>query len=140
MSCYENYIQELRATGHRLTPQRLLILEALFHHGDYMTVDEVYGYVQSHNTRVNLSTIYRSLNFLTSQGLVTELHRGAGDTLYAGVKEKPHAHAVCQRCGVVLHVDANVLQAAMAQVAALTGFQVMVGNVELPGLCQVCAS
>lgn len=140
MSCYENYIQDLRSLGHRLTPQRVLILEALFHHGEHMTVDEVYHYVQSYNTRVNLSTIYRSLNFLTSQGLVTELHRGTGDTLYAAVKEKPHAHAVCQRCGVVQHVDANVLQAALAQIATLTGFQVMVGNIELPGLCQACAS
>lgn len=140
MSCYESYIQELRATGHRLTPQRVLILEALFHHGEHMTVDDVYHYVQSHNTRVNLSTIYRSLNFLTAQGLVTELHRSTGDTIYAAVKEKPHAHAVCQRCGDVLHVDATLLQNAIAQVAALTGFQVMVGNVELPGLCQACAS
>jgi Fur family ferric uptake transcriptional regulator len=140
MSCYETYIQELRSTGHRLTPQRVLILEALFHHGEHMTVDEVYHYVQSHNTRVNLSTIYRSLNFLTAQGLVTELHPGTGNTLYAAVKEKPHAHAVCQRCGMVLHVDATLLQTAMAQVAASTGFQVMIGSVELPGLCQACAS
>ncbi len=140
MSCYETYIKTLRAGGRRLTPQRMLVLEALFHRGSYMTVEDVYRYVQSHHEGVNLSTIYRSLNFLTAEGLVTELHPAHGDTVYAAVKETPHAHAVCQRCGVVLSVDAAVLQSVIEQVEALNGFRVMVGNIELPGLCQVCTA
>ena len=140
MSCYEGYINELRSLGFRLTPQRVLILEALFHDGDHLTVEDVYSYVRERNAKVNLSTVYRSLNFLASQGLVTELHRGTDPTLYAAVKEKPHAHAICQRCGMVLPVDASMLEPLLAQITSSNGFQVMLGRVELPGLCQSCAS
>lgn len=140
MSCYEGYINELRSLGFRLTPQRVLILEALFHDGEHLTVEDVYSYVHERNAKVNLSTVYRSLNFLASQGLITELHRGTDPTLYAAVKETPHAHAVCQRCGVVLPVDATMLEPVLAQITSLNGFQVMLGRVELPGLCQSCAS
>jgi Fe2+ or Zn2+ uptake regulation protein len=139
VACYNSYVQELRGLGFRLTPQRLLVLEALFHHGDYMTVDAIYQYVRARHERINRSTIYRSLSFLTLQGLTTELDRGAGETVYAAVKEAPHAHAVCQRCGTVLHVSATLLQGAMAQLRDANGFEVMVGNVTLPGLCQACA-
>ena len=139
VACYNSYIRELRELGYRLTPQRLLVLDALFHYGDFMTVEAIRDYVHAHDARVNLSTIYRSLSFLTSQGLVKELHHSAGETLYAAVKEAPHAHAVCRRCGTVLHVDAALLQNALAQLAEQTGFEVSLGSVELPGLCRECA-
>jgi Fur family ferric uptake transcriptional regulator len=139
LACYESYVRELRELGYRLTPQRVLVLDALFHHGDHMTVDEIYEYVHVRNERVNRSTVYRSLHFLTAQGLVTVLERGSGETLYAAVKEAPHMHAVCQRCGAVLHVEAALLQSITATIRELNGFEVMVGNVQLPGLCHACA-
>jgi Fe2+ or Zn2+ uptake regulation protein len=137
VACYDSYVKELREMGYRLTPQRLSVFEALFHHGDHMTVDEIYQYVRAGQARTNLSTIYRALGFLTSQGLATALERG-GETVYAAVRETPHAHAVCQRCGTVLHVDADLLQGALAQIRKASGFEVMVGSVNLPGLCNQC--
>lgn len=138
MSCYEIYVDELRAMGYRLTPQRLMVLELLFHHSDYLTIDTIYYRVKTHFPRVNLSTIYRSVNFLASKGLVTELHRGGEETLYAAVKEKPHAHAICQHCGSVLPIDATLLEPVLTQVSRKLKFAVMLGNIELPGLCRNC--
>lgn len=138
MSCYEVYIDDLRAMGYRLTPQRLMVLELLFHHNDYMTVESMYEQVKTQYAKVNISTIYRSVNFLAAKGLVTELRRGGEETLYAAVREKPHAHAICQHCGAVLPIDATVLQPAMAAVARTLKFAVMVGSIELPGLCRNC--
>ena len=138
MSCYEVYIEDLRTMGYRLTPQRLMVLELLFHHSDYMTVDSIYQRVKAQYPKVNLSTIYRSVNFLAAKGLVTELHRGGDETLYAAVREKPHAHAICQHCGTVLHIEAAILQPAMAQVSRTLKFAVMLGSIELPGLCRDC--
>jgi Fur family ferric uptake transcriptional regulator len=140
MSCYTGYIAALRAKGYRLTPQRTLVLEALFHHGEHMSVNEVYDYVHAHSAPVNRSTVYRALHFLTTQGLVTALHYHHNDTRYAAVKEQPHAHAICQACGVVTPVDLTLLEPAMRHITRQLGFQVMAGRLELPGLCQACAS
>lgn len=140
MSCYAEYVVALRAKGYRLTPQRTLILEALFHQGNHMSVNEVYNDVHASDPRINRSTVYRALNFLTTQGLVTALHYNNSDTRYAAVKEQPHAHAICQQCGIVLSVDLSLLEQAMQHVTTHIGFEVMVGRLELPGLCKACAS
>ena len=73
--------RRLRSQGYRITPQRQLVLEAVYalRHG---TPDEILAEVQRHASGVNLSTIYRALEVLEEVGLVTHAHIGHGAPTY----------------------------------------------------------
>ena len=57
--------ERLRRSGHRLTPQRARVLEAVEQLG-HATPDEVFAHVQGDG--INLSTVYRTLELLNELG------------------------------------------------------------------------
>ncbi len=69
----ESWQERLRASGHRLTPQRELVLAAVETLG-HATPDEVYAEVRTHSESINLSTIYRTLELLNELGLIRHAH------------------------------------------------------------------
>jgi Fur family ferric uptake transcriptional regulator len=140
MSCYNPDVEELRRAGFRMTPQRQMILEALYHHPGYATVNEIWDRVREQSPHVDLSTIYRSLHFLTKQGLVSELLLSSGSAQYAPAREHPHAHAVCARCGHVMPVEPDWLQSISEIMVAQHGFHMNITSLEIPGICAECAA
>ncbi len=73
MTCHEHAIDQLREAGIRLTPQRALVLDVVYHSDGHLTADQVYEQVRAQSPYVDLSTVYRNLVFLRQQGLIGEL-------------------------------------------------------------------
>jgi len=59
--------RRLRALRVRVTPQRLLVLEALAAHGGHMTAEEVMRWAAPRSSGLNLATVYRTLETLLEQ-------------------------------------------------------------------------
>src|SRR3954453_22662195 len=89
--------ERLRESGHRLTPQRELVLAAVETLG-HATPDEVYAEVRQHSQSVNLSTIYRTLELLNDLGLIRHPHLTARAPTYPSATGYEHAHFVCREC------------------------------------------
>jgi len=138
VSCYQHDAEVLRASGHRLTPQRLMVLEALYHHPGHATAEEIWARVRERHPYVDLSTVYRALQFLKGQGLVGELRTAGEPAQYEAVQRRPHAHAVCRACGKVLEVPITWLAELVSELAREHGFQADVGHLDIPGLCAHC--
>src|SRR5260370_22233762 len=68
----EEFIERFRRLGLRVTAQRVLVLEALAAAGGHMTADEIMRWVAERYPAINLATIYRTLDLLTSVGLVAQ--------------------------------------------------------------------
>ncbi len=129
----------LRASGHRLTPQRQLVLEAVVELG-HATPDEVLSRVQRTAAAVNASTVYRTLDLLEELQLVTHAHLGHGAPTFHPITDDPHAHLVCSRCHRVEEVETAMLAQVCDELARERGFRVDVGHVALTGLCQECSA
>lgn len=140
MSCYQRDAEALRASGHRLTPQRLMVLEALYHHPGHATADEIWARVRKQHPYVDLSTVYRALQFLKEQGLVGELRPAGEPAQYEAVQRRPHAHAVCHGCGDVIEIPIAWLAGLVSELARGCGFQADVEHLDIPGLCARCAN
>lgn len=136
-SVTDDWDRRLRAQGYRITPQRQLVLEAVesLRHG---TPDEILAEVQRTATGVNLSTIYRTLEVLENVGLVSHAHIGHGAPTYHAVDEHAHIHLVCDACGQVKSVDAEVAEPFVRQLRELEGFETDVTHVSVHGLCASC--
>lgn len=133
----EDWDRRLREHGFRITPQRQLVLEAVerLRHG---TPDEILVEVQRTATGVNLSTVYRTLEVLEDVGLVTHAHIGHGAPTYHAADEDVHIHLVCDRCGAVLSVEANVAESLVARLRTAHGFATDVAHMSIHGECRNC--
>src|ERR1051326_1217739 len=82
---WQDMLRQLDARGYRLTPQRQLILEALFACANqppgtpaaspeptrHVTAEEIHAYIKERFPQINLSTVHRTLELLEELGLVT---------------------------------------------------------------------
>jgi Fe2+ or Zn2+ uptake regulation protein len=68
MTCHEHAIDQLRDAGIRLTPQRALVLDVVYHSDGHLTADEVYVQVRARSPYVDLSTVYRNWSFCANRG------------------------------------------------------------------------
>jgi Fur family ferric uptake transcriptional regulator len=129
----------LRARGLRLTPQRQLVLEAVYTLG-HATPDQVHAAVSRTAAGVNITTVYRTLELLEDLGLVTHTHLSHGSPTYHAVGEEQHVHLVCRGCGGVDEVSPSVLDGLVEGLRRDRGFSVDVGHVALFGICRQCAT
>jgi Fe2+ or Zn2+ uptake regulation protein len=141
MSCNEQAIDQLRRAGFRLTPQRAMVLDAIYHSDGHLTADQVYERVREDSPYVDLSTVYRTLQFLKENGVIGELRLAGDPVRFEAVRTgQEHHHAVCSQCGRMLQlkpVDLDVLEQTLL---AGYGFHANLVHVTITGLCADCAA
>jgi Fe2+ or Zn2+ uptake regulation protein len=129
----------LRARGHRVTPQRLLIHRTLRELDRHVSADEVSALVSERLPNVSLPTVYATLELFERFGIVNRVAAGPGPVLY-DPRTDEHHHVVCRRCGSVEDVEAAVDTASLRRAARRAGFAADRAEVVLGGLCARCAS
>jgi len=138
MSHCHTLIAELRKQGHRLTPQREMIVEAIAHAGRHVTAEEIFEQVQARTHAVNVATVYRTLDLLVDLGLVSRADLGGGQVTYASLHHGPHCHLVCRSCGHVIEADHELAVALEEQCQERYGFTADLHHFAVFGLCAGC--
>ncbi len=132
--------EKLDKLGYRLTPQRILVLQAVNESSGHISVDEIFACVRSHFPRISLSTIYRTLDLLEEVGLVTKSDLGAGRVQYHRADDANHHHLVCQQCGRIIDLDESELAPVWEMLRERYGFKVYQRHMAIFGLCAQCES
>ena len=130
--------ERLRESGHRLTPQRELVLAAVQTLG-HATPDEVYAEVRTHSAAINLSTVYRTLELLDELGLIHHAHLSDRAPTYHSTSGHEHSHLVCRGCRKVISVERSDMEAALGPLAEREGFEPDYGHLAVFGTCRDCA-
>lgn len=134
------FIEALRQRGYRITPQREMIVEAVAHSGRHMTAEEVFAEVQARSRAVNVATVYRTLDLLVEEGLVSRADLGSGRVVYATAQHGPHIHLVCRHCGQVVDADAALFGPLFDLIHDQYGFACGPQHFAIYGLCADCQS
>ncbi|MEK9663225.1 MAG: Fur family transcriptional regulator [Candidatus Nanopelagicales bacterium] len=129
--------ERLRSQGYRVTQQRADVLQAVIDLG-HGTPEEILARVQVDSPRVNLSTIYRTLEVLEQVGLVTHAHLGHGSPTYHSVDDDLHIHLVCRSCGAIESAPAIIAEPFCAALEHDHGFSTDLGHMAIHGLCHAC--
>src|SRR4030042_2752333 len=98
MSCN----QTLQEKGYRLTPQRLMVLDALHNVDSHISAEESYAQVKAKYAYANISTVYRTLDLLKELKLVNEIDLDDGRVRYRLSEKGHHHHLVCSNCGKII--------------------------------------
>ncbi|MDH7487039.1 MAG: Fur family transcriptional regulator [Anaerolineae bacterium] len=128
----------LRRAGKRVTPQRLLVLEAIREGGGHLDADEIYRRARQKAPKLSLSTVYRAIGVLKETGMVEELHLGEEHHHYELREEKGHHHLICQACGRVIEFDCPFSQELLRALGDEYGFEVTDVRLSLLGYCADC--
>ncbi len=123
-----------------MTVQRKMILELLENLDSHPTAEELYAIASRRDPSLNLSTVYRTLNWLEAEGLVSarrfDEDRGAGRFDPATPVE--HHHFVCHNCKKVIEFDDTAIDSLKTRFSTRYGVIVDSASVVLYGLCQEC--
>ena len=132
-----DWMSRMRDQGFRATPQRQLILEAIYESGGHTTPEEIYERVHAKASAVNLATIYRTVDFLRELRLITEMYI-SGKTYYEIAGEAPHHHLICRGCGYIEQIDHAAIVGLFDRIEHEQQFKVETNHLALVGLCKQC--
>jgi len=128
----------LRDEGHRVTPQRIAIIDYLIHTEDHPSAENVHAIIKKRYPMVSLSTVYKTLDLLRQKKLVNEIEVKGEARFDAHVDN--HINLVCLNCGKIEDVDENLLKNIQTKAAKKSEYMIIKANFELHGYCNKCKS
>jgi Fur family ferric uptake transcriptional regulator len=131
---FKNY---LKSNQLKLTSQRKIILDVFISHDTQVTAEELFKEVSELDSRISLSTVYRTVKHLLQSGLARCAHYGDGSTRY----EPTDGHSnylICERCGKKILIDNPYVECLLAETARQEGFQPFQTQLVIHGLCHQC--
>ena len=134
----KNNCRALNATGMRVTNQRALILEIIRQGQGHLDADEVYRRARQRQSRLSLSTVYRTLQTLKKKGLIAELHFDDAHHHYEIKPPTEHHHLVCLSCGRVIEFNYPLVRLVKRNVTEAKDFEVIDTELRMTGYCAEC--
>lgn len=133
-----DFPQLLKSLQLKVTPQRLAILESMSTVRTYLSPEEVQGQVQLRtNSKVGLPTIYRNLEELSSQGVISRiLHPNRQLYYYFCANRDHHHHFVCLSCRTVQDIH----DCGCAELASQIDGRVDIHIMQALGTCRRCCN
>lgn len=128
---------QIRDHGFRVTPQRLLLLDAICEGNGHTTFEEIYERVKAKAPGINQATVYRALDFLCELRLVVSAEI-EGRTVYEIAGEAPHHHLICRGCGAVQGLGDFHLDKLRDHLIQDHCFRADLDHMVITGLCAKC--
>ena len=125
------------AQKYRMTRQRAIILDFLGKLKGHPTADEIYNKVKKRLPKISLGTVYRNLEFLCTQGLVTTVDTGGSQRRYECVGEM-HYHVRCIDCGFVEDLEFALELLIEDLISKNCDFEITGHRLEFIGYCPKC--
>lgn len=138
MGCEQEIAQILKESGHRLTPQRMMILATVRHAKGHIAAAEILNQVKESYPYIDVSTVYRNLGVLKEMGMVTETDMGGGEFRYEWVNQDGHHHLVCRKCGKVTLLDNECINSLGGQILDEYAFEAEIKHFAIFGICSGC--
>ncbi|MFC2158436.1 Fur family transcriptional regulator [Acidobacteriota bacterium] len=139
--------QRYRGQYSRWTGPRGLVLEFLSRNPGHPSAKEIYSEVQKLDSRIGLTTIYRTLDLLNRMGLINKLVLDDGQARYEYKPEDQHDHhhhLICTGCGQI--IDYSEFEEEELELVRKTEkwlmkkykYKVYDHNVDFLGICEKC--
>ena len=137
---FETIVQKLRDSNHKITPQRLAIVNILAKSEGHPSVENIHDQIKTDFPTMSLATVYRNILLIKSLGEVLELGFPDGSNRYDGNKPYPHPHLICIKCKKILDPDLDSLDEMKKEVEIETNFKILNHRLDFFGICSDCAS
>ncbi|NQV15765.1 transcriptional repressor [bacterium] len=132
--------QVLREHEMKATSQRIALLKLLNNTSEHYDAEEIYIELRKLQKTVSRATVYRSLETLVEQQLVSKLDFGEGRMRYENRQERDehHDHLICERCGKVIEFFNLEMEAQQLAVCEKHDFLPSTHTMHIFGTCIEC--
>ena len=115
-----------------------IIISTLSNEHAHLTSLKIFEEIRSSLPAVNPSTVYRALDRLVNNGIVSVSDMGTGSAVYELLADGMHHHLVCQKCGIVTTLDHVEVKDFFDGIQGNHHFQVLTNHLILFGICESC--
>jgi Fur family ferric uptake transcriptional regulator len=134
MSDIDLIIERLELRGHRITPSRRRVLDAVLAQPAHFTVDDVLRSTRN----VGRATVFRTMKLLLDLNLVCRILLDDGTLHYRVSTRGHHHHLVCTDCGRVEDFTKCDVEPLVRELAKATDYEIQAHWLEVYGRCQTC--
>ncbi len=116
--------------------QKKLILDIINNSYEHYTAREIYDYCKRLSPNISLGTVYRNLNILEENFLITRIKMPNSIDRYDKV-EKKHAHFICIKCNKITDLeefDENYCN----KFKKVNNYKVLNYEINFKGICNNC--
>ena len=117
--------------GMRMTDQRRVIAQVIQLAEDHPDVEELYRRASAQDSRISLSTVYRTLNLFEEAGLVTKHDFKDGRARFEPIPDEHHDHLIDIRSGHVIEFRNEEIEAIQDLIAKRLGYKLVDHRLEL---------
>lgn len=125
----------LKNKGYKLTGPRRLLLKVLKDNpGKSFSTQEIFDLVKEEG--IDFSTIYRNLEMMANEGILSTVHRDNGTSSYELCHNHHHHHLICTECGATRCID--ICPMDLIDKSVWEGFAPIKHRFEIMGVCPDC--
>lgn len=132
-------IQKILEAGLKKTDNRINIIEILEKTNQLLSAQDIYDQLNLGDRRVNLSTIYRTLDVLAENKIINRVSMSnEKQALYEYNHQTHHHFIVCKECNKIVSLYDCPLHAYEKELQENTGFLITGHRIEFYGYCKDC--
>jgi Fur family ferric uptake transcriptional regulator len=121
----------------KLTRSQQKIFDFLNRSPQPLSAQEIYSGLRTTEDSVGLATVYRSLDTLKLEGLLSCRTLDNGEAVYSCLDQDQH-HLNCVNCGQAIEIKACPVHQLERELEQSHGFKIYYHTLEFFGLCQTC--
>jgi len=117
--------------GLRMTGQRRIVARVLSTSHDHPDIEELHRRVRKIDSRISLSTVYRTVGLFCGIGIIGKHNFGFGRARLEPAPDKPHDHLVDIHSGKVIEFRSDEIAHLLAEIANRLGYRIVGQRLEL---------
>jgi Fe2+ or Zn2+ uptake regulation protein len=135
-------LQAFRESGHRLTNQRIALLNALRSYNLFLDAETLHELANTQGADLSLATVYRTLGLFKEMGLVEGRIVGEDQNReeYRFRAEREFYTLACKRCGKIVPVEPDLVDQFRRELAETLGITVLTAHSCFIGYCAECTA
>ena len=119
------------ARGMRMTEQRRTIARVLNDSADHPDVEELYRRCFQLDSRISISTVYRTVKLFEDAGIIEKHDFREGRARFEQASDTHHDHLINLRTGEVIEFQSEEIEKLQAEVARKLGYRLVDHRLEL---------
>ncbi len=132
-----NITKQLKDKGLKVTEKRVAILNILSDCDTPLPIEEIYER-SKHTTKMNLSTIYRTITLLCKHNIVQVSTSQSGKYYYRLCGHTHEHYLICTKCGKIVSIHHCPLHTLEKEIQQESGFLIEDHRLEFIGICPAC--
>jgi len=138
---------KFKGCGYRMTMARQAVLDVLSDSKEHLSAEEIFSLAKKKNPDIGLTTIYRTTELLSAQGLIYRFDFGDKRARFelADSSKGHHHHLVCNSCNKIIDYDdfideeVKLLKETEEKLGKKYAFKIEGHLIQFHGKCKECA-